>query len=303
MHTDPITDRILLTARRLGPLPRRVQPFPDERIDSYLNRLDHTNGLRYGTIEHLARTNDHGYLSVLSQLAGLSTDTLIRSMPDLRSSADLAAFPDLQGRVWPKRAHHRTACHLCALQHGARPDVTGDVSIWARHHDLVCYRHRRWIGPRLGSASQFSIGNETAIWAAAKTHRKFVEKHGPLRTSNLYFDALHIIDRWFGWRLELPDAQRLFAKLHAQHEQKRSADIWTAAYYPTTIALLRIMLDLHGARYSPPLAMTLVESARDRVAHDVTAGYHPTGWHDPFLQWLNTQPSPYDESGHTEVLQ
>ena len=111
-----------------------------------------------------------------------------------------------------------------------------------------------------------------------------------------------IVERWFRWRLDLPDAQQLHARLQQRHDDKRSADLWAAAYYPTTIAVLRIMLSAQHGRFCRPLPPTVIAAARERVAVEVTSGYTPSGGFDPFLHWLNSPPSDRDEAASSELL-
>lgn len=40
--------------------------------------------------------------------------------------------------------------------------------------------------------------------------------------------------------------------------------------------------------------MDLVEEARERIRSEVTYGYIPVGGFDPFLNWLNHKPAPYE---------
>lgn len=283
--------------RPVRPLPLRVRPFPDETLSSYLHRVERANCLSPGAVKRLARVCGTKLLSALSQLTGVSASTLIRAIPDLRSQADLDAYPELRGRV-TIRARRRTPCTLCA----ARCDRTGGIAVWARHQDLLCYRHRRWLGPNEGHTTQFWIGDEPDVLEAGRRHRKVVHEHGQRRAAALYGDAIGIVERWFRWRLDLPDAQRLHTRLQQRHGEKRDADLWAAAYYPTTVALLRIMLSAQqGQRYRPP-ARHVLEPARERVAAEVTSGYIPTGGFDPFLHWLNTPVSDCDEAAPAELL-
>jgi len=283
--------------RSLRPLPRRIRPFPDETLASYLRRLERANELTHGAVKRLARTTGAGFLPALSQLAAVSVSTLVRAIPDLRSPTDLDAYPDLRRRV-STRARRRTPCTLCA----ARYDSAGAISIWARHQDLVCFHHQRWLGPNEGYTTQFWIGDEPVIIEASRGHCKAVRVHGQRRVSALYGDAVGIVERWFRWRIELPDAQRRRTRLQNHHPDKRSADVWAAAYYPTTVALLRVMLAAqHGQRHRP-LPPAVVQLARERVAADVTSGYIPSGGFDPFLFWINTPIANCDEAASLELL-
>lgn len=282
---------------RLRPLPRRVRPFPDETLASYLRRVERANVLTHGAVKRLALVSGAERRSALGQLTGVSASTLVRAIPELRSPSDLDAYPELCGRV-TTRARRRTPCTLCAASY----DRTGAISIWARHQDLVCFHHQRWLGPNEGYTTQFWIGDEPAVLEAGHRHHKAVRIHGQRRVSSLFGDALGIVERWFRWRIDLPDPQQLHARLHQRHPDKRSADIWAAAYYPSTVALLRIMLAAqHGQRHRPP-PPEVVELARERVATDVTSGYVPSGGFDPFLHWIDTPVADCDESAPRELF-
>jgi hypothetical protein len=231
----------------LRPLPRRIRPFPDETLASYLRRVELANDLTQGTVKRLTRTSQLEQLPALSQLTGVSASTLVRAIPDLRSPADLYDYPELRGRV-STYARRRTPSTLCTARH----DSAGAISVWARHQDLLCNHHQRWIGPNEGYTTQFWIGDEPDVLRAGQSHHKAVHVHGQRRVSALYGHAVGIVERWFRWRIELPEPQRLHTRLHQRHADKRSADIWAAAYYPTTVALLRVMLAAqHRQRHRP----------------------------------------------------
>lgn len=279
------------------PLPRRIRPFPDETLASYLRRVEHANQLTPGAAKRLARICGIELLPGLSQLTGLPASTLVRAIPDLRAYADLKAYPELRGRI-TVRARRRTPCTLCAASY----DKNSAIAIWARHQDLVCFHHRRWLGPNEGYTTQFWIGDEPGLLDASLRHHRAVRTHGQRRVAALYGNAADIVERWFRWGIELPRPQQLRARLHQHHPDKRNADIWTAAYYPTTVALLRVMLAAqHGQRHRP-LPSEVVQLARERVAVEVTCGYLPSGGFDPFLRWINTPVSDCDEGAPRELL-
>lgn len=112
-----------------------------------------------------------------------------------------------------------------------------------------------------------------------------------------------MVDRWFRWGIELPDPQQRQARLHQRHPDKRSADIWAAAYYPMTVALLRVMLAAQSKQQHRPLPAEVVQLARERVATEVTSGYVPSGGFDPFLFWINNRVSDCDEGAPHELLE
>lgn len=124
----------------------------------------------------------------------------------------------------------------------------------------------------------------------------------PGSVSALYGDAVRIVERWFRWRIELPYAQRLHTRLQQRHPDNRSADVWAAAYYPTTVALLRVMLAAQLGQPHRPLPPAVVLLARERIAADVTSGYIPSGGFDPFLHWINTSTADCDEAASLELL-
>ena len=284
--------------RSLRALPRHVRPFPDETLASYLRRVERANDLTSGAVKRLARVSGLEVLPALGQLTGLAASTLVRAIPELRSPAYLDAYPDLRGRV-STHARRRTPCTLCAASY----DRDSAISVWARHQDLVCFHHQRWLGPNEGYTTQFWVGDEPEVLNTARRHHKAVGRCGQRHVSVLYGDAVGIVERWFRWRIELPGPQRRQARLQQRHPGKRSADIWTAAYYPTTIALLRIMLALQKDERHRPLPRGLVEAGRQRVANEVTAGYLPSGGFDPFLHWANATISDCDEAARPELLQ
>jgi hypothetical protein len=283
--------------RLARPLPRHVRPFPDETLSSYLRRVEYANQLTGGAVKRLARATDAGFVPALGQLTGVPVSSLIRAIPDLRSAADLDTYPELRGRV-STGARRRTPCTLCAVRY----DRPGAISIWARHQDLICCHHQRWLGPNEGYTTQFWIGDEPDILEAGRRHHRAVRTHGQRRASALYFDAAGIIERWFRWGIELPGPQHLRARLHQHHPDKRSADVWAAAYYPITIALLRIMLAAHQGQHQRPPLPSVVQLARERVAAEVTSGYTPSGGFDPFLHWINRPVTDCDEGAPHELL-
>ena len=78
--------------------------------------------------------------------------------------------------------------------------------------------------------------------------------------------------------------------------------MWAAAYYPTTVALLRIMLSAQQGQGHRPPPPEVVKLARVRVATDVTSGYVPSGGFDPFLHWISTPVADCDESAPRELF-
>lgn len=283
--------------RSARPLPRHVRPFPDETLSSYMRRVEYANQLAGGAIKRLARPTSASFLPALGQLTGVPVSSLVRAIPDLRSPADLDTYPELLGRV-STGARRRTPCTLCAVRY----DRPGAISIWARHQDLICRHHQRWLGPNEGYTTQFCIGDEPDILEANRRHNRAVRTHGQRRTSALYGDAAGIIERWFRWGIELRGPQQLRVRLHQHHPDKRSADVWAAAYYPITIALLRIMLAAQQGQQHRPPPPGVIQLARERVSAEVTCGYTPSGGFDPFLHWINRPVTDCDEGAPRELL-
>ena len=152
-------------------LPIVFAPLAGETLTSYLRRLTTANYLQRSWLPKSAK--DPGFTRQLSALTCYTEHQLVGALPELRTPATLHAWPHLIGQV-SARAPTRPACTTCVV---ARTGGNADVRVFASHEQLVCMRHRRWVGtgdlpcPR---PHQFSIGTCPDITAANRAHRALI---------------------------------------------------------------------------------------------------------------------------------
>jgi len=125
----------------LRPLPHVVAPFRDETIISYLHRLAGPNRIDPAGLRSWLAGSDRKDAPVplgrLAAVTGMPCRSLACAMPQICTSAELSGLP-IQNRPRARDGWSFAACRLC---------VAGQpVTRWALHDDVVCYRHRRWIG-------------------------------------------------------------------------------------------------------------------------------------------------------------
>lgn len=268
--------------RRHQRLPRPLPPFPDETITSYLQRLQHAHGLasdRRGANLGISPGDD--VATVLSELTGRSATALEHALPELRHRPKTAqhAVPYRLG----ERARQRLACRHCALSRGAGEHV----QIWMTHEQVVCHRHRRWLGDHDTPGDQLNITACPDIPTASRRHRNLIARLGRDATEHAYQAARDICWKWFqqGYRFDSPTS-RLDALLDGRPTCTYHEPHPTAALYPTVIALTAILASPFWLRRALSESPDDAELFLQRVTAEVTDGYRPRGGNDPLRVWL-----------------
>ncbi|WP_045747976.1 TniQ family protein [Actinoplanes rectilineatus] len=246
-----------ISAERLLPLrrlPRTPPPLVNETVHSYLWRLAEANALTGQDLHlHLTgskkRRKDDIAAEQLSALTGFPERTLRYAMLELCSPDDLATMhvagrprpgPTGWGLRWP---HHRIryACDHCAAQRGVITRRTARATVWTTHEEIVCLRHRRWLGVR-HQGNQLDLTCLPDILKANRRHRRMIKLFGRERVRNATMDAVPICHDWNTSLWEgKPAYQRIQVFKHLDYET-RFVDNATldAATYPEAMALARL---------------------------------------------------------------
>lgn len=284
----PADERLLALALRPRPLPRPVRLCHSETLDSYVRRLAEGNHLSPTSIKRAIQDLPMGRSEALSCLTRYPANTLRQAIPELEVDASLSHGATSRSMLRSGLAV-RAACGCCSARYS--PDR--GIHIWAGIGDRICHRHRRWLGAAPTHRHQFLIEEERDILDAGRRYERLRRKHGRI-VDHLFPEAQDVVRRWFD-QLLLPDDQRdRGLRLDRLHRHVTGQAVWEAAYYPTIIALLSIMIRVDQLRDLRPLPMDQVEEARECIRAEVTHGYIPTGGFDPFLTWLNHKPAPYE---------
>ena len=119
-----------------------------------------------------------------------------------------------------------------------------DAWCWSRHHDVICWRHRRWIGDghhhALGDA-QPDLRGQPDILTANRRHRRLIRRHGYGATATAFHRARSICDRWHDRGDHDQDFQRLMFVFHGPGWRVSPTDPTVhAASYPQIVALARL---------------------------------------------------------------
>ncbi|WP_341715662.1 TniQ family protein [Micromonospora sp. FIMYZ51] len=238
------------TALRLPPLrrlPRALPPLLNETVRSYVSRLAAANALTglelqvhlTGSVKKETVTADQ-----LAMLTGYPARTLRYAMLELCTPADLARMqiagrprpgPTDWGWRWPHN-RIRFACDHCTTRRGpARPQV------WTTHEDVVCLRHRRWLGT-LQQEDQPDLAHLPDILAANRRHRRLIQLHRREPVRSAVMAAAPICRGWSdrsgGGQ---PSHERLLV-FQNQGDETRFIDnaAVDAASYPEIVALARL---------------------------------------------------------------
>ena len=175
-------------------LPRRVSPLPGETITSYLRRLAQANHLDPEALRsyiHGGRRQRRRPVPVdrLAIAAGVPATTLEHAIADLDDDPGAATFyiRDVPVRL----SASGPACQLCALARGATQTV------WCRTHpeQVICLRHRRWIGST-AATTQLPLDGQPDIMQAHKQHLRLVRRFGREEVTAGFAIADHICRQW-----------------------------------------------------------------------------------------------------------
>lgn len=195
-----------LPGLRLDALPFTCAPVPDETTDSYLHRLARLNDTDTRLLTEIA-SDDMGEVTAshLSTLSGQPTRSLRLAMLQLCTTEQLAVMP-IAGRPRPG-VNRRPMCAHCARSRGAA--LVPICS--ARHEDIVCLRHRRWVGRAHEEGRQPDLTGYPVILAAARRHRLMIRRLGRKPVLGAFVHATELCHYWLERRLaysrrgEVPD--------------------------------------------------------------------------------------------------
>ena len=264
------------TVRRM--LPRPIPPFPNERVDSYIRRLQIANGLHKPGLIPLIPLGQSApaILQALTQLTGRDPHALTHALPELNTSQRHT------GR------ETRQACKLCAAR---RADTqTLPISLYSPYQHTVCRRHRRWLG---NQGAQIPLPPSPAtnqILSANKHHRRLASQNTNALAAESYQLARFIIWRWLDHGIQFASITARLDDLlpHGKRPWPDQSPLH-AAIYPNIITLTQII--------AHPRWETIIyhdnpdehETLWSKIAAEVTDGYRPTHHRDPLQTLINNR--------------
>jgi hypothetical protein len=289
---------------RLRPLPRPVKPFHNETIGSYLDRLADANRLDREAFRIYIAGDHHKAAPIplhrLSRLSGQATDVLRDALPDLKSADQQDQASRFRrspgGRYWV-----RLACARCTATRG----IATQVQCRLRLEDVVCLRHRRWLGRSSYGCSQCALTSQPEILRANRRHRRLLSCHGRNVTEAAYRESDRICEVWRNRRTHDQDFYRLMNIFHTgDWEVPRDDPTVEAAAYPQIIALTRLLVSPDW-RERPFGLQTSIKEFEAEVRRTVAPAFtwdtaHHYGHLDPLVEIFleearhRADPRPYD---------
>lgn len=272
--------------RPIRRLPRPIPPFHRETTASYFLRLEIANGLPADrTGANLGINDASNHLTLLSQLTGRQQSALRFALPQLATS-DPHGRPTLYGE--PALIHR--ACEHCLVAAG----VNGSVRRWVLHEEVVCLRHRRWLGsPEEEPEEQLDLGSHADILTASRCHRRLIARHGRTAVHAAYETSAKIVWDWQFQGRRLSSVSARLDRLRAGRRCTYMDAAVQAALYPAAVALTGLLASPTWRQ----LAFTTDDSQTRRflhhVAETVTDGYYPAGGQDPLRHHLTTGSSDF----------
>ena len=293
-------------------LPGLTKPVQDETVKSYLQRLacanccaieDLASYLAPHTWPHddakasqflIASLHDWTTdiftgieLSALAKATGLPEASLAYALPELRGQYADARSMVLRGRNIAGYPNHvGLACHRCMAAKG----ITTYVDVWMRHDQIVCLRHKLWVGPGAYNAeSQLDLAKVPEVVAAQRKHRTLIRRLRRRWVLAVSLRAFEFADTW----VPAETRRQRYARLRAPRGLPpgkfhfRGAH-WNAAIYPETVALTGVLASPRWR--SSGLAADDDESLQLIVQQIRTRAfphYDPGRWEsEPIFEWL-----------------
>jgi len=221
-------------ARPHRPLPLTVVPVENETLTSYLRRLAAVNRLDSEALRvHLTgdeRKSARVGLDTLALVSGQPCHVLRYAILELAAPRDLHAA-HVAARPRPGR-WSRPQCQHCTLSRG---HGMAAAWCWNLHEDLLCFRHRRWIGDGRDYAhhAQPDLSGHPDILAANRGHRRLIRRHGRHTVMTAFREATYICDRWHQRRAHDEEFSRIMRIFHGPHWQVSATDptIHAARYH------------------------------------------------------------------------
>lgn len=264
------------------PLLAPLSPMTAETLHSYLGRLGERNLLRSSWARDLIYAPD--VTGAIAEVTGLPERHLISALPELRTSHLIKQWPYLAGQV-SARAGTRPACsHCMAVRIGPGPPR---VQVFARHEDLICDRHARWIGSselKVPVHQQFAIHGCPDITAANRKHRHMINQWGRPAVLNAFHWAAICLTKWARWRevISAPDIAQRWRTLGVTTDSLPCGPEEIAAWYPNAVALAAIIVPLYY-RWTTVSRQEIVADSLTQLQR-VIPGIAPSGADDPFRQ-------------------
>jgi hypothetical protein len=169
-------------------------------------------------------------------VSGQPAHVLGCAIPELGTPGD----PRL-GRRPPSGTGGRPPCGYCALVRGHQAGVAW---CWNHHDNVVCHRHRRWIGDGNDhpTGGQPDLTEQPDILQANRRHRRLIRRHGRRDATTAYQDARYICGRWHHHGDHDDDFQRLMLTFHGPHWRVGETDPTIfAARYPQIVSLTTLL--------------------------------------------------------------
>jgi hypothetical protein len=279
---------------KLRPLPRRVAPLQDETIDSYVGRLEAANHLaRHDLADHIksepagpARRRSGVSLNALAILSGIPPFHLAQALPEILSPfADCDSFR-IQGRpVTGEPIRRCSPCRRCMMAKNVSRVCF--VTVWARHDQNVCLRHRLWIGQGVRVlGEQLEVSDLPEIARAQIRHQKLIRRYGHLPASRFYTDAQEIID----WSTDNPNYstarwKRLNYLFDREQVRQLPHSYDYAAYYPEVVGVLSVLV----SRYWQHMAISGNPAEQERFYRQVADNGLTNGTpalNTPLRKWI-----------------
>lgn len=314
----------LLSIRQL---PGLTKPVQDETVKSYLERLARTNCCAIEDLASylaprtwpyddakasdclIANLNDWisdiftGIeLSALAKATGLPEASLAYALPELRDQYVDARNMVLRERNIAGRPNYvGLACHRCVAAKG----ITTHVYVWMRHDQIVCLRHKLWIGPGAHSAQdQLDLAKVPEVVAAQRKHRALIRRLCRKWVFAVFPRAFEFADSW----VPAKTRRQRYAQLRAPRWYPpgkfpfRGAH-WNAAICPEAVALTGVLASPRWrssglAADDDESLQLIVQQIRARALPD----YDPDQESEPILRWLTLLHDPSAEKwGRGEV--
>ena len=256
-------------------LPVPVAPYSAETLASYIARMAAANHLQQHTLAaYLHQPGTPGARPAIDRLAATSGSpvlTLQRALPELGSR-----------HPWWCREQPRLVCLCCSAARG----ITGPVTHWVPNHPDICVRHRRWIGPTVGSlAEQHDLSGLADVVAAAFVHHRLVRRHGLV--SRAYNDALRVNMRWAERGCFGRHRDRRLRLLGGPRPLAFDDPAMHAAVYPETVRLTSIMVERNWVEMAASRRTRDTDRFYTEVARRLDLPeYQPDSSHDPLVKWV-----------------
>jgi hypothetical protein len=271
-----------------------IRPFTAETISSYLGRISDRNLLRASATARIAKSPQR--LQVLAAMTGLGEQHLVSALPELRSLEALQTWPHLLGEV-SAAAGARSACTSCVSARSSGEKVT----VFAKHEDLICPTHRRWLGSqelKCGSDEQFLLRDCVEVAAANVRHKLLISRWGRGQVRACFYDAMGCMTRWARWPLLIysEPIRRRWRALGITEDDRPLLPREVASLYPNAVALTELILqqrkEIAEAGRLTPL---ITHRGRAVLLRDIVGFSTDGAWDNFHIALLADRPEPDNE--------